>query len=35
LNVVWSPKALRRAEAAVDFLAVDRPLVALEWHPCN
>lgn len=31
MKVIWSPTALRRAEAAVDYIAVDRPNVAVHW----
>ena len=32
MNIVWSPTARRRAEAAVQRIGVDRPLGALEWY---
>lgn len=31
MNIIWSPTARRRAQAAVDFIAADRPLGAVEW----
>jgi len=31
LTVVWSPTARRRAQAAVDYIALDRPRTSLEW----
>jgi plasmid stabilization system protein ParE len=32
LNIVWSPTARRQAEAAVAFIANDRPMVAVAWY---
>jgi len=31
LKIVWSPTARRRAQAAVDHIALDRPQTSLEW----
>jgi toxin ParE1/3/4 len=31
LRIVWSPTARRRAQAAVDYIALDRPHASLEW----
>ena len=31
MNILWSPTARRRAQAAVDFISPDRPLASLEW----
>ena len=31
MKVIWSPTAKRRAAAAVDYIAVDRPTVAVKW----
>lgn len=31
MKVTWSPTALRRAAAAVDYIAVDRPAAAVTW----
>ena len=31
MRVVWSPTARRRAQAAVDYIALDRPRTSLEW----
>ena len=31
MKIVWSPTARRCAEAAVDFIALDRPRTAIEW----
>jgi plasmid stabilization system protein ParE len=31
LRIVWSPTARRRAQAAVDQIALDRPQASLEW----
>lgn len=31
MKILWSPTARRRALAAVDFIAEDRPTVAGEW----
>jgi plasmid stabilization system protein ParE len=31
LRIVWSPTARRRAQAAVDYIALDRPQTSLEW----
>jgi len=31
LRIVWSPTARERAQAAVDFIALDRSRTALEW----
>ena len=31
MKVVWSPTARRRALAAVDYIAQDRPSVAAQW----
>jgi plasmid stabilization system protein ParE len=31
LRVDWSPQALQRAAEIVDYIAADRPKVALEW----
>ena len=31
MKIVWSPTARRRAQAAVDHIALDRPLSSVEW----
>ena len=31
MKVVWSPTARRRAQPAVDYIALDRPRTSLEW----
>lgn len=31
MRVVWSPTAIRRAEAIVDFIKIDRPQAASDW----
>ena len=31
MKIVWSPTARRRAQAAVDHIALDRPQTSLEW----
>lgn len=31
MRVVWSPTARRRTQAAVDYIALDRPQTSLEW----
>jgi len=31
LTIVWSPTARRRTQAAVDYIALDRPRVSREW----
>jgi toxin ParE1/3/4 len=31
LRIIWSPTARRRAQAAVDYIALDRPDTSLEW----
>jgi toxin ParE1/3/4 len=31
LTIVWSPTARRRAQAAVDYIARDRPHASREW----
>ena len=31
MRIVWSPTARRRAQAAVDYIALDRPQTSLEW----
>lgn len=31
MRIVWSQTARRRAQAAVDYIALDRPRTSLEW----
>lgn len=31
MKIVWSPTARRRAQAAVDYIALDRPRTSMEW----
>lgn len=31
MRIVWSPTARRRAQAAADYIALDRPQTSLEW----
>jgi plasmid stabilization system protein ParE len=31
LRVVWSPTARRHAQAAVDYIALDRPQASVAW----
>ena len=31
MRIVWSPTARRHAQAAVDFIGLDRPQTSLEW----
>ena len=31
MKVIWAPRALRQALAAVDYIAADRPLASQEW----
>ena len=31
MRILWSPTARRRAFAAVEFIAADRPIAAEEW----
>lgn len=31
MRIVWSPTARRQAQAAVDYIALDRPQTSHEW----
>ena len=32
MRIVWSPTARRRTAEAIEFIARDRPLAALDWY---
>ena len=32
MRIVWSPTARRRTAEAIEFVARDRPLAALDWY---
>ena len=31
MKAVWSPTARRQAQAAIDYIALDRPQTSLDW----